>query len=146
LVKQKGGEKLKKLLRTALKNSRKEVQYGFFENSNYDDGTPAATVAAANEFGTSSIPERPFFRQANKNAEAPLKAIMRADVDPRLMIISTPIANKLGLEAKAQVQEDITDLRSPPKAESTLRQNPDKTNPLIVTGFMRRAVDYTVDE
>ena len=35
--------------------------------------TPVATVAAAHEFGLGNLPERPFFRQAIRNAQPWLK-------------------------------------------------------------------------
>ncbi|MEE5131429.1 hypothetical protein V2J82_13345 [Pseudomonas alliivorans] len=40
-----------------------KTKVGFFEDSVYDDGTPVATVAAYNEFGTRFHPERPFIQE-----------------------------------------------------------------------------------
>ena len=63
-VKRTGGKKLQRLLREAGKGGVSGVKVGFFSTAKYEDGTPVAAVAAWNEFGTKTIPERPFFRRA----------------------------------------------------------------------------------
>ena len=62
-VQRRGGKKLQRLLREAGKGGVSGVKGGFFSTAKYDDkrGTPVAAVAAWNEFGTETIPERPFF-------------------------------------------------------------------------------------
>ena len=56
------------------------VDVGFLAGATYPDGTPVSLVAAVNEFGTSdgSIPERPFMRNALRNAR---KAVLDAVAD-----------------------------------------------------------------
>jgi hypothetical protein len=60
----KDGDKLVAALRAISEKVSKPatLRAGFLENATYPDGTPVATVAAANEFGTRRIPARPFFR------------------------------------------------------------------------------------
>ena len=47
-----------------LKEAKEQLQVGWFEGVAYDDGIPVAGVASANEFGTNTVPPRPFFRPA----------------------------------------------------------------------------------
>ncbi len=83
----KGGNELGKI---KFAGSAQTVQYsvGFFEKSKYADGTPVATVALANEFGTRNeegkvvIPERPFFRQTNKNIKKRIRKLVIKLRDP----------------------------------------------------------------
>ena len=62
-----GGRAAKQFILQAKRAQRgavEELQVGFFATAKYPDGTPVTNVAVWNEFGTGSIPERPFFRQA----------------------------------------------------------------------------------
>ncbi len=61
-----GGNKLKERLDKIKSQKPARLVYGYFPNATYPDGTFVASVANWNEFGTSKIPERPFFRHANK--------------------------------------------------------------------------------
>ena len=64
-VKTIGGGKLKEALAKAKAAKPMRLEYGYFPNATYPDGIFVASVALWNEFGTSKIPERPFFRNAN---------------------------------------------------------------------------------
>ena len=80
-----------------------EVEVGFYSTAKYKDGTPLTNVALWQEFGTNGtngvgkIPERPFFRIAIRKMEAPALALLKADVDPKTMVVTRRIAEKLGL-------------------------------------------------
>ena len=99
----KGGKKLDAFLRKA-KGARGvgEVEVGFYSTAKYKDGTPLTNVALWQEFGTNGtngvgkIPERPFFRIAIRKMEAPALALLKADVDPKTMVVTRRIAEKLG--------------------------------------------------
>lgn len=64
-VKITGGDKLLTKLKKLQKLGKHRVTAGFYKEAKYPDGTPVATVAAANNFGTVEnggfIPPRPFF-------------------------------------------------------------------------------------
>ena len=109
-VKITGGRKLDKFLRTAGKGGVSGVRVGFFSTARYDDGTPVATVAAINEFGSreANIPERPFFRQAIAKMEDGVPAIIRRRIDPQRMVIDDRLANQVGAYAAGEVQDSIT--------------------------------------
>ena len=53
---------IKRLEEIAKKMGGGAVEVGFMANAKYPDGTSVAQVAFMNEFGTSKIPARPFFR------------------------------------------------------------------------------------
>ncbi len=144
-----GGRRLKRFIREAKRapsRSAKSVDVGFFSSAKYPDGTPVAFVAVINEFGTSRIPERPFFRNAIDGAHEDLLAAIKAAVDPIDMEFTTVIAGRVGLVMQGRIQKSITTLREPPNAPSTIVRKKGKSNPLINTGFMRGSVTFIVNE
>lgn len=59
-----GGNKLKRFLnKVSSKINNKKLYVGFIKTATYPNGTTVPEVAAFNEFGTSTQPPRPFFRQ-----------------------------------------------------------------------------------
>lgn len=97
-----------------------------------------------NEFGTNrGIPERPFMRNTmrkNKNKYRDVlkkiaEGILNGDTDFRTAM------NKLAILAQGDVQSEITSLRKPPNASSTIKKK-GSSNPLIDTGAMRQAVTW----
>ena len=167
-----GGRKLKEFLRKAKAAAAKSkgVDVGFFASAKYSPvrqgvkGGQArkphyvATVAAWNEFGTPTIPERPFFRNAIAGADRVLNPIIKAGIDPKTMEFDDRTAALVGEAMKARIQNSIRDLKTPANAEITVKGGwmrsksgklihiPGKQsdNPLIDEGFMRSSVDYQV--
>lgn len=119
-----------------------ELQVGFFEDAKYQDGTPVAAVAAYNEFGTLTIPPRPFMRDTiahNRENWGPLMgaALKASGYNARNAL------NMAGEKIASQMQREITDMKSPPNAPRTVKQKGfDK--PLIDTGHMLNSVSYEV--
>lgn len=108
--------------------------------------TTTAQVAAANEFGTETIPERSFLRSTVAENES--KYIK---LDERLigLIIDGKLDTKqasevLGQQVKKDVQQKIVDLRTPPNSPKTIAAK-GSSNPLIDTGQMRQSIDYVVN-
>ena len=120
---------------------KEKLEIGFFESAKYPSGEYVAQVARYNEFGTLNIPMRPFFRNAiNKNIKkwyATLQNCINQNATPSKAL------SIVGEVARADIIQSITDLRTPPNAESTIKQKK-STNPLIDTGLMRRSVTYKV--
>lgn len=120
---------------------KEKLEIGFFETARYPNGVFVAQVARYNEFGTLNIPMRPFFRNAiNKNIKkwyATLQNAINQNATPSKAL------SIVGEVARADIIQSITDLRTPPNAESTIKQKK-STNPLIDTGLMRRSVTYKV--
>ena len=148
-LKQSGGEKFKKFIESQ-KNRSVVLKVGFFKNATYTNGTQVASVAAWNNFGTRTktggvkIPARPFFTQAMDIYKANQKRIIKEKFSPKKDQLKS-IA-EIGEIIQNTIEQRITSLKSPPKAPSTLKANPSKTNPLINTEVMRNSVTFTVDE
>ena len=157
-----GGRKLAAFLRRAksAKARSKQTDVGFFSTAKYPNGLNVAAVAAWNEFGTETIPERPFLRQAISGAERDLLPVLKAGIDPKEMVIDARTAGLLGEVMKARIQQSITTLREPPNAPITISggwmrsksgkpfrvKGKGSSNPLIDTGFMRQSVTYQVED
>ena len=154
-VKRTGGKKLQRLLREAGKGGVSGVKVGFFSTAKYEDGTPVAAVAAWNEFGTKTIPERPFFRQAIAGMEDGIANIIKAGIDTKKMVVDDRLAGRVGEYVAGQVQESITALKDPPNAPETVARKRKKLhgkkgvgggeNPLIDTGFLHDSVTWQVE-
>ena len=143
-VQRRGGKKLQRLLREAGKGGVKGVAVGFFSTARYEDGTPVAAVAAWNEFGTETIPERPFFRRAIAEMEGGISNIVKAGIDTKKMVVDDRVADRVGAYAQGQIQESITALKEPPNAPSTIKEK-GSSSPLIDTGHMRESVTWEVE-
>ena len=144
-VQKRGGKKLQKLLREAGKGGVKGVKVGFFSTAKYEDGTPVAAVAAWNEFGTETIPERPFFRRALAESERGVSNILAKGIETEKMVVDERFAGLVGAYVAGQVMESIRTLTSPPNAPETIARK-GSTNPLIDSGMMRASVGWSVEE
>jgi hypothetical protein len=119
------------------------VKVGFMAGALYPDGTPVASVAFWNEFGTATSPPRPFFRQmvADKSPNWPRRMAALAkstDFD------GPKVLGLMGESAAGSLQESINLFSTPKLAPSTVaRKGFDK--PLIDTADMLRAVTYKVE-
>jgi hypothetical protein len=108
-----------------------------------------------NEFGTNrGIPERPFMRNTMRKKKAEYRAVMKAAAATIIeqAALGESVAKekrkalkKLGIKAQGDIQAEITALRTPPNAPSTIRQK-GSSNPLINSGEMRAAVTFKVEE
>lgn len=108
-----------------------------------------------NDFGTSrGIPERPFMRNTMRKKRTEYRAAMKAAavIIIEQAALGESVAKekrkalkKLGIKAQGDIQAEITSLRTPPNAPSTIRQK-GSSNPLINSGEMRAAVTFKVEE
>lgn len=100
-----------------------------------------------NHFGTSrGIPERPFLRNAIRGNASKYQTAMKVSA-PKILRGETDtrtVLSKLGLLAQGDIQTEITNLRTPPNAPSTIRAK-GSSNPLIETGEMRQATTYAIE-
>jgi len=102
-----------------------------------------ATLGAIHEFGTADghIPARPWLVPGMQAATgAILEEISDSVADGRTV---DQIMERVGVVAVGEVQQYITDLRTPPNAPSTIAKK-GSDNPLIDTGAMRQSVTYQV--
>ena len=133
-------DKVKKKLEERLK-PKLELEVGFFESATYKNGIKVAQVAYWNEYGTSMIPPRPFFRNAIKEKSKEwLNLIQSTQLKTKDM--GETLAT-VGTESSSDISDSITNLSTPPNVKSTIAQK-GSSNPLIDTGFMVKSVTYRV--
>lgn len=138
-----GWRRLQRELRTL--GGQPYVKAGILDSAGMhgDSGLHVAEVAAANEFGTDTIPERPFMRLSDKK--------IRADVDkmaPKLLghIVSgrmnvSKMLDLIGLKAVARIKETIQGSVPPPNAPRTIARKGSSTT-LVDTSQMYQSVNY----
>ena len=144
-VKRTGGKKLQRLLREAGKGGVSGVKVGFFSTARYEDGTPVAAVAAWNEFGTETIPERPFFRNALAESERGVSNILAKGIDTKKMVVDERLAGRVGEYVQGKIRDSITALKEPPNAPETVRRK-GSSDPLMDTGTLRNSVAWEVEQ
>jgi hypothetical protein len=142
----KGGDKLKEFIATVAKQKAR-VDVGFFEDSTYSNGTPIAEVAIYQEFGTESIPPRPFMQPTFNNEKAKWADIMRKKIISQGEHINAyQVMQTVGLVAMTDVKDKINwwaASGSPRNAEATINKK-GFDSPLIQDGTMRDAVRFKV--
>lgn len=116
---------------------------------NYEDGLTIATIAAVNNFGSADghIPARPFLAPAVENGapeyrrlvEVMLPKVMSGEVEMQTLLA------QIGQLAEGHVKQQITELRTPPNAQSTIDKK-GSDNPLIDTGALRQSIRYVLDD
>lgn len=121
-----------------------KVKVGFPEGEADND---IVARAVWNHFGTSrGIPARPFLLNAIRKNRRLYRSALKASAAKILRGETTMerTLSKLGIFAQGHIQEEITNLRTPPNAASTIAAK-GSSNPLIDSGEMRGAVTYKVD-
>lgn len=144
-----GGGKFKAALKQAVDKAMSgTVRVGVIKSQTYPvtedgGGENVAQVAYWNEYGTSRIPARPFFRNtiAEKQDEWAEKAAemlkQNGNVQQTLALI--------GEDVKGDIVETIRDFNDPPNAESTI-SNKGFDKPLIDTDALWKAIQSEVVE
>lgn len=116
------------------------VDVGFFVGTaKYKGGKDVTTVARDNDQGTKRIPERPFMipagnKAANKTINITVNSIAGGMDEQQAL-------SKAAIMFKNAIQREITNLKEPPNAESTILKK-GSSNPLIDTGLMRSKVEW----
>lgn len=92
------------------------------------------------------IPERSFLRAGfDQNHEDIVKQAER--ILPQVLngsLSDDDLYETVGLLLMDAIKDYLEDLKDPPKHPFTLSRNPNKTNPLIVSGAMRDSIEYEV--
>lgn len=119
-----------------------EVFVGLQSDQKYEDGTRMVDVAAYNEFGTSTIPARPFFKQSYENHRSELQKVCSQAA--KSVINGGPASKALdmiGSFTTGLVQEEIVNGNFVPNAPSTIKRK-GSDRPLIDTGKMRQGIHH----
>lgn len=124
---------------------RLEARAGWFETARDEHGTPVASKAVFNEFGTAHIPPRPFMRptvaEKGKAWMTQLgdgaKAILRGETTAH------DVLERVALTAAGDVAVKISEVNSPPLSPKTVARKGSK-KPLVETGQMIQSVTGVV--
>lgn len=122
-----------------------EVAVGFIRGTDpYKDGVDLVDVAMFNEYGTSTIPPRPFLEQG---LETHHREVQEA-IDRAFYIVdkggeAEKGLNIIGNVARGAVQDEIANGSFVPNAPSTIKKK-GSSRPLIDTGHMRQSVKYYI--
>ena len=137
-----GGDKLQAKLAEMGKRMSGRLDVGFFEGETYPDGTSVPTVAFWNEFGTSEIPSRPFFRAMIAEKSPAWGSILGKSAEANNFDGQESLST-LGQVMKEQLSGSINGWTVPSNAPSTIaKKGFDK--PLIDSGQLLRAPEYKV--
>ena len=135
------------------------VSVGWHEDSKYDDGTQIAEIAAIQEYGTGDgkIPPRSFMRST---ANEKLKTVWLVNLKKVIAhYVSkggdlSQLYGKFGASISGDIAEKITQIWTPPLAESTVKNRVSRkskkatteslTKPLIDTGVMLASLSFKV--
>lgn len=115
----------------------------------YEDGLTLATIAAVNNFGSADgkIPARPVLGPAIEKgspqylrlAEVMIPKVLSGEMTMRILL------EQMGQLAEGHIKQEITDLKDPPNASSTIAAK-GSDNPLIDTGAFRQSIRYVIAE
>lgn len=125
------------------------VRVGFLASATYpagvDDekaGLHVAQVAAWNEWGTATSPERPFFRDMVEK-KSPRWGVTLGNILRKNNYDGERSLSLMGEVVKGQLVQSIRNWSSPANAPRTVAKK-GFNKPLIDTGVMLRSVDYQV--
>lgn len=115
----------------------------------YDDVLTIATIAAVNNFGSADgkIPARPTLQPAiekgapqyQRLAEVMIPKVLSGEMTMRMLL------EQMGQLAEGHIKQEITDLKTPPNATSTIAAK-GSDNPLIDTGAFHQSIRYVIDD
>ncbi|PYY66166.1 hypothetical protein CRX42_33900, partial [Pseudomonas jessenii] len=115
----------------------------------YEDGLTLATIAAVNNFGSADgkIPARPVLGPAiekgapqyQRLAEVMIPKVLSGEMTMHILL------EQMGQLAEGHIKQEITDLKTPPNAPSTIAAK-GSDNPLIDTGAFRQSIRYVIDD
>ena len=147
-VETRGGQRLRgSLLRARQAAGVKRLAVGMDDTAVYENGVAIAVVALWNEFGTSTIPERPFWRPALRKVRPKVRRMIleraRKGIKPSYpyrhagndRLLAQAVASLIIKE----VRKYIEDLKEPPNALATI-QKKGFDDPLVWTGRLGQAV------
>lgn len=140
----KGVDSLEKKLKQFIKKAQSQtLNVGFINGATYpEDGMSVAQVAFDNEFGTSEIPSRPFFRtMIAKESPTWGKKITGAIKYTNFNLDQS--MGMLGLDIEGALRQSIINTNSPPNSAKTIAKK-GFNKPLIDSGLMIKSITNEV--
>lgn len=109
----------------------------------YEEPNPPTLeeVALWNEFGTETIPARPFLSRALKSATTRCNKLMQVRMEENADL--EQIAKEIGLVLQDEIKQQITRGQFAPNAKSTIARKK-SSHPLIDTGNLRQSVHWGI--
>lgn len=135
-----------KILRQMVTAARKEVVVGLLAGKVDSEGASIADYAAYNEYGTESIPARPFMSTSfDQNIN---KISADFNNQSKKLITGTVSANTaltiIGQKQAQRVQSTITNGNFAKLSPKTVARKKGSTKPLVDTGAMVNAVQISI--
>ena len=114
------------------------INVGFFVGTKYNNGKDVTEVARKNDQGI-RVPKRSFMipagdKAANKTINITVNSIAGSMDESQAL-------SRAGIMFKNAIQREITNLKEPPNALSTILKK-GSSNPLIDSGDMRKSVKW----
>jgi len=125
----------------------RDIHVGFKRGKGvYEDGTDVADVAMFNEFGTSTIPARPFMEQSFERHKAEYVEECERIWDAVVKKQPTaPLIRKFGKKVKQDIIDEIELGQFVPNAPSTVARK-GFNKPLYETGLLEKSIVYTTEK
>lgn len=134
---------LDQALNRLVSSKQQHVKVGILDNSKYPDGTSVATVAFMNEYGTSKIPPRPFFRQTISEQKSNWTQLAKDAIKMGYSIEHT--LGLVGAQMQTDLQYSIMSWTNPPNAPYTVMRK-GVNSPLRHTLLMHDSIKFEVME
>lgn len=142
-----GGKKISKALAAIAEKMSGSVNVGFMNGATYpadQGGESVAQVAFWNEFGTTRIPARPFFRTMIAR-ESPGWGVLISKAAEHYNYNGPAVLGFMGEKIIEQLQRSITEWKDPPNAQSTIDAK-GVNKPLVDTNHMHNSITLEVTE
>lgn len=120
------------------------LSVGFLAGATYPDGTPVASVAFWNEFGTVNSPPRPFFRTMISDESGSWPALM-ANAVKYTGYDANNALSIVGEKIKDDLLASIAGWTEPANSSYTIAQK-GFNKPLVDTGHMMNSIGYEVKD
>lgn len=121
-----------------------DVDVGIFADSVYPDGNTVASIALQNEYGTSTIPARPFMKQTLDNRSDNIEKAIEGLLNSATGSTSADdLLSEFGGKMAEAMQEEILYGSFAPNAPSTVARKGHNL-PLVDTEQMWDSVTYKV--
>lgn len=111
----------------------------------YGNGVSVIEVAAWNQYGTKSIPSRPFLTASREQMIKTTAALRQKILEQVNNDQSCPdeVFDQIGAMCASVVKNTITAWQDPPNSPATVKAK-GVNNPLVDTGLMRQSVTWEV--
>jgi hypothetical protein len=125
------------------KMAKKILKVGYFDGDKYNDGTDVAYVASIHEYGTRTIPARPFFRPTIAANQKKWEGLFAQAIKKGLG--TQKAFDIVGNVASGDVAQSIKNITTPKLSVNTVSRK-GFSKPLVGTGKMLQSVRYEVSD